>query len=108
TASHWRLALKYYASPGFMDETMAVYLARGLRRGGAQPEEDEIIRKRFFALSDIVQRIDTGKIQDGKTIAAVLWLAALGPLQTQVFSIMHSIDTVHNPHENCDLSRHVS
>jgi len=80
TASHWRLALKYYASPGFMDETMAVYLARGLRRGGAQPEEDEIIRKRFFALSDIVQRIDTGKIQDGKTIAAVLWLAALGPL----------------------------
>ncbi|PYX82467.1 MAG: NUDIX hydrolase [Acidobacteria bacterium] len=75
TASHWRLVLKYYASPGFVDETMAVYLARGLRRGLAQPEEDEVIRKRFFAVSDIVQRILKGKIRDSKTIAGVLWLA---------------------------------
>jgi ADP-ribose pyrophosphatase len=80
TASHWRLALKYYASPGFIDETMAIYLARGLRRGVARPEEDEVIRKRFFAVSDIVQRIARAKIQDGKTIAGVLWLAALRPL----------------------------
>ena len=54
---------------------MAVYLARGLRRGLAQPEEDEVIRKRFFAVSDIVQRILKGKIRDSKTIAGVLWLA---------------------------------
>ena len=79
TASHWRLALRYYASPGFMDETMAVYLARGLRRGVAQPEEDEVIRKRFFPLSDVVQRIAKGKIKDGKTIAGVLWFAAVRP-----------------------------
>jgi ADP-ribose diphosphatase len=75
TASHWRLALKYYSSPGFVDETMAVYLARGLRQGRAQPEEDEVIRKRFFTVSDIIQRIANGKIRDGKTIAGVLWLA---------------------------------
>jgi ADP-ribose pyrophosphatase len=74
TASRWELALKYYASPGFMDETMAIYLARGLRRGKAQPESDESIRKRLVSLSDVVRRIMRRKIQDGKTIAGVLWL----------------------------------
>ena len=46
-ASRWRRILKFYASPGFMAETMAVYLATGLQIGIAEPEEDEIIRKRM-------------------------------------------------------------
>lgn len=73
TAARWQLALKYYASPGFMDETMAIYLARGLRRGKAQPESDESIRKRLVPLSDVVQKIMKGRIHDGKTVAGVLW-----------------------------------
>ncbi|HVO61752.1 MAG TPA: NUDIX hydrolase [Terriglobales bacterium] len=73
TAARWELALKYYASPGFMNETMAIYLARDLRRGKAQPESDESIRKRLFPLSAVIQNIMARKILDGKTIAAVLW-----------------------------------
>jgi ADP-ribose pyrophosphatase len=74
TATRWDLALKYFASPGFMDETMAIYLARELRRGKAQPESDESIRKRLFPLSDVIRNIMNRKIRDGKTIAGVLWL----------------------------------
>jgi ADP-ribose pyrophosphatase len=74
TAERWQRALYFYASPGFLDETMAVYLARGLRKGKAQPEEDEFIRKRFFPLSSAVRMAMSGKLQDGKTIAAILWL----------------------------------
>src|SRR5260370_24416514 len=37
TATHWRRILKFYASPGFVAETMAVFLAMGLRNGRAQP-----------------------------------------------------------------------
>jgi ADP-ribose pyrophosphatase len=74
TAARWELALKYYASPGFMNETMAIYLARDLRRGKAQPESDEFIRKRLFPVSDVIQKIVTRTIRDGKTIAGVLWL----------------------------------
>lgn len=74
TAARWELALKYYASPGFMDETMAIYLARGLRRGKAQPETDEAIRKRLFLLSDAIHKVMTRTIEDGKTISGVLWL----------------------------------
>src|SRR5215469_235215 len=42
-AKRWRRILKFYASPGFVAETMAVYMATGLRKGEAEPEEDEII-----------------------------------------------------------------
>ena len=75
TAAHWRRALFFYSSPGFLDETMAVYFATGLKRGKAQPEEDEVIQKRMFPLSQLVRMVMSGAIRDGKTIAAVLWLS---------------------------------
>ncbi len=75
TAAHWRRALFFYSSPGFLDETMAIYFATGLKRGKAQPEEDEVIQKRMFALSQLVRMVMSGAIRDGKTIAAVLWLS---------------------------------
>jgi 8-oxo-dGTP pyrophosphatase MutT (NUDIX family) len=75
TAAHWRRALFFYSSPGFLDETMAVYFATGLKRGKAQPEEDEVIQKRMFPLSQLVRMVMSGAIRDGKTIAALLWLS---------------------------------
>ena len=75
SARRWQLAMRFFVSPGFLDETMAVYVARGLVRGKAQPEEDEVIAKRFFPLSAAVRMAMTGKIRDAKTIAGVLWLA---------------------------------
>ncbi|MGZ4811713.1 MAG: NUDIX hydrolase, partial [Terriglobales bacterium] len=70
-------ALFFYSSPGFLDETMAIYLATGLKRGKAQPEEDEYIRIRMFPLSELVRMVMRGAIRDGKTISAVLWLSQL-------------------------------
>lgn len=74
TARQWKRALVYYASPGFVDETMAIYLARSLTRGQAHPEADEVISKRLFPLKPLVRKIVAGKLHDGKTIAGVLWL----------------------------------
>jgi len=73
TARHWRHALTFYSSPGFLDETMAIYLATGLTQGDAEPEEDEMISQRFFPLSRTVHMALNGTLRDGKTIAAVLW-----------------------------------
>jgi ADP-ribose diphosphatase len=79
TAKKWKRVLFYYPSPGFMDETMAVYLATGLTAGQAKPEEDESIAHRFFPVSKVTSMILRGTIRDGKTIGAVLWLEkALG------------------------------
>jgi ADP-ribose pyrophosphatase len=77
TAERWKRALFFYASPGFLDETMAIYMARGLKRGKAQPEEDEIISKRLFPLPAAVRMIMKSVVEDGKTIAGVLWLNEL-------------------------------
>jgi ADP-ribose pyrophosphatase len=54
---------------------MSIYLARGLRPGTAQPEEDEVIEIKFFPLSTVVRMVMAGRIHDGKTISGVLWLS---------------------------------
>lgn len=74
TASHWKKILHFYVSPGFLDETMSIYLARSLRAGIAQPEEDEKIAIRFFPLSRAQRMARRGVIRDAKTIAGILWL----------------------------------
>src|SRR5262249_35303224 len=74
TAGEWKPALFFYVSPGFLDETMQVFLARKLKKGKAQPEDDERIAIRFFPLAQAVRMASTGKIKDAKTIASLLWL----------------------------------
>jgi len=75
TATSWKRILRFYASPGFVAETMSIYLARGLRPGPPQPEEDEVIELKFFPLSAALRMVMRGVIQDAKTISGVLWLA---------------------------------
>ena len=77
TARRWKRALFFYVSPGFLDETMTLFLARGLRQGQANPEEDEVIETRFFSLSEAVRMAISGRIKDAKTLAGVLWLNKL-------------------------------
>ena len=74
TAAHWRRIFHFYASPGFVAETMSVYLATGLRPGQAQPEDDEVIYKRMVPLPTAVRMVLRGTIRDAKTISSILWL----------------------------------
>ncbi len=74
SATRWKRILRFWASPGFVAEAMSIYLACGLRRGTALPEEDEAIRCRLLPLSAAVGMVMRGTICDAKTIAGVLWL----------------------------------
>jgi ADP-ribose pyrophosphatase len=74
TAERWKKILQFYVSPGFLDETMSIYLALGLKTGISQPEEDEKIAVRFFPLSVAIRMVNRGLIRDAKTIAGTLWL----------------------------------
>ena len=78
TAKSWKRILRFYASPGFLAETMSVFLARGLKPGIAQPEADEVIDVRFVPLSKALKMVKTGQIGDAKTICGVLWLKQYG------------------------------
>ncbi|HUJ96482.1 MAG TPA: NUDIX hydrolase [Terriglobales bacterium] len=75
TARSWKRILRFWASPGFVAETMSIYLARGLRAGKARPEDDEAIFVRFFPLETAVRMVMRGTICDAKTICGVLWLS---------------------------------
>jgi ADP-ribose pyrophosphatase len=64
--------VEYFASPGFLGESMKVFLAEGLTAGDAHPEEDEEIELRLIRLSDLLKMIEKGAILDGKTLVSVL------------------------------------
>jgi ADP-ribose pyrophosphatase len=94
TADHWRRILHFYASPGFVAETMSVYLAAGLHSGAAHPEEDEVIYKKFVSLPAAVKMVLGGTIRDAKTISSVLWLdhmsrSGRGDLKKMIPKQMH-------------------
>jgi len=72
TAKNWEPLVEYWASPGFLGETMKVFLAEGLIAGEAKPEEDEKIDFRLVKLSDVLKMIKKGNIHDGKTLVSVL------------------------------------
>jgi ADP-ribose pyrophosphatase len=74
-AKKWKRVLFFYASPGFLNETMSIFLARDLTSGEAAPEEDESIECHLVPLSEGLDMIFNGKIHDGKAITGVLWLA---------------------------------
>lgn len=67
-ARRWRKLVGFYASPGFLDEHMTIFVATGLIAGAAKPVEDERIETRWFAPEELEAAIHKGKVIDGKTI----------------------------------------
>jgi ADP-ribose pyrophosphatase len=72
SARKWKPLAEYYASPGFLGESMKVFVAEGLVAGDAHPEDDEQIDFRLVKLSEVLKMIDKGAILDGKTLTTVL------------------------------------
>ncbi|MBQ3554470.1 MAG: NUDIX hydrolase [Clostridia bacterium] len=59
-------------SPGFCQELIHLYLATDLREGERHPDEDEFLEVERYPLSELVQMIQEGKLQDGKTVIGLL------------------------------------
>ena len=62
----------YLGSPGCLGEELHLFLARDLQMAEAQPDEDEFLEMARVPFEEMVHRILSGEITDGKTIAAVL------------------------------------
>jgi ADP-ribose pyrophosphatase len=75
-AKRWTHLTKYFASPGFLGESMNIYLARDIREGTATPEADEQIEVIRLPLSEVLALIAADKIHDGKTLIGVLFYDA--------------------------------
>jgi ADP-ribose pyrophosphatase len=76
TARRYRKLLEIYPSPGLLSERMVIFLAEGLTKGVADPEDDEKIEARILTLREVERWIRSAKIRDAKTISGLLYYAA--------------------------------
>jgi ADP-ribose pyrophosphatase len=73
-AKTWSLLSSFWASPGYVDEKMNLFLAEELTAGEQQPMDDERIEIGWFGQDELLQMIRRGEIQDAKTLVAYfLW-----------------------------------
>ena len=72
TAAQWDDLGTLIPSPGCYGETLYLYLARGLQFGAVNPDEDEFLECERMAFDDLYQMCMDGRVQDAKTVAAVL------------------------------------
>jgi ADP-ribose pyrophosphatase len=75
SARRVRELLRFYPSPGLLGERMDLFLAEGLTKGKAQPEDDERIKQKIVTLREAMRWIRTGKIVDSKTVSGILFYA---------------------------------
>jgi ADP-ribose pyrophosphatase len=74
-AKRWTKMARFYASPGFLGEWMQIYLAEDLSSGESAPDDDEYIEHRQIPLSQALEWIENGKINDAKSMIAILLYA---------------------------------
>jgi ADP-ribose pyrophosphatase len=71
-ARAWKKLASFFASPGFVQERMTVFLATDLTAGQSTPMDDEQIEARWFTRKEMTGMIAAGKIEDAKTIVGFL------------------------------------
>ena len=64
-----------FTTPGFCDERIHLFMAVGLTMGEHRRERDEFLEVETVPLSRALAMIESGEIQDGKTICALLYAA---------------------------------
>ena len=76
-ADQWRELGAICVSPGISTEKLYLYMATGLHQGAAHPDPNEFLDVERIPLSQLVQMVDRGDIQDAKTVVGVLKTAAI-------------------------------
>ncbi len=66
---------EFFVSPGFCEEKMWVYLATELSEGKQLLDDDEILEVVRLPISDALEMISSGEIQDAKTIIGLMLAA---------------------------------
>lgn len=75
-AKKWTKLVSFFASPGYVQEKMTIFLATDLKAGEATPMDDERIETKWFKAKDLGRMIRDGEIEDGKTMLGYfMWKA---------------------------------
>ena len=71
-AREWRLLTSIVTTPGFTDEVIHLYLAKGLTKGEQHPDEDEFVDVVVFSSEQVKKMVLEKDIFDAKTLSALL------------------------------------
>ncbi len=66
-----------YPSPGYVNEVIYMYLAKGLTFGEDNRDEDEFLNIEFIPFEKALNMVINGEIKDAKTQTAILKTAAI-------------------------------
>ncbi len=70
------LLVRFYSSPGLLDEVMHLFVATQLQRGEPRLQPDEDIRTRLVTWPEAWELLRGGQVEDAKTIVGLLYYAA--------------------------------
>ena len=71
-ASEWISLGTIATSPGFCNEVIHLYVAKGLSKGEIHWDEDEYVEVERYTFDELLQRIKEEKIKDSKSLSTLL------------------------------------
>jgi len=74
TASELSQVGNFYSSPGFSNELLSIFVARGLSPSKLPEDDDEFIQIIPVDIGNLDDMLKAGRIKDCKTFAALSWL----------------------------------
>lgn len=72
TANEFFKVAEVYSSPGFADELIHIYVAKGLKPVESSPDEDEFLEIEKIPISELKKMVDRCEIYDAKSVIAIL------------------------------------
>ncbi len=72
SAKKWSKLLSLHLSNSCTDERAEIFLARDLKPGAAEPEDTEQLAVKWIPLTEAVRLVESGKITDAISVAAIL------------------------------------
>jgi len=73
TANEFKYLFEFYTSPGFCNEKIYLFLAKGLQEGEVSFDGDEYCETVKFSIEELDKMIDRGEIMDSKTIIGIYY-----------------------------------
>ncbi|RCX31881.1 NUDIX hydrolase [Thioalbus denitrificans] len=71
-ARYWRALGSVLSTPGFCDEVIHLYLARGLTTVATEHQEDELMEVHWLSYAEALRQALDGRLRDAKTIIGLL------------------------------------
>ena len=80
TAGDVKHLVTFYPTCGYSNELLHIYLCREITPGEKHWDADECIELTEMTPDEIIEKIGTGEIKDGKTMIGILYARAIGEI----------------------------